>query len=170
MTDLQTNTQQIPDELSECVRQSVLANFEMMLGTELSSRDSDGTELPSEGITGIISLIGDVSWSLMVCLPRDTATAIAVGFVGFEVPFESADMGDVVGELANILAGDISARLDALGIKAALSLPTVLRGKDIDLLLPEGTPSVRHFYDSSLGQFSVRITAGAPSHMRKSGE
>lgn len=169
MTDLQTITHQIPDELVECVRQSVVTNFEMMLGGELSSRESTGDDVPCDGITGIISLVGDVSWSLMLCLPRESAAALAVGFAGFEIPFDSADMGDVVGEMANVLAGDISARLDALGVKAELSLPMVLRGKEIDLLLPEGTPNARFIFDSPCGQFSAKIAAGEPSHVRRAG-
>jgi len=168
MIDLQTN-KQIPDELSECVRESVITNFGMMLGGELSCREQADDDMLCDGITGIISLVGDISWSLMLCLPRDTATSIAAGFSGFEIPFDSADMGDVVGELANVLAGDISARLDALGIKAELSLPMVLRGKDIDLLLPDSTPTVRLTFDSPCGWFSTRIASGEPSHIRRAG-
>jgi len=48
------------------------------------------------------------------------------------VPFESSDMGDAIGELANVIAGSVKARLDQRGAKANISLPTVLRGSAVE--------------------------------------
>jgi CheY-specific phosphatase CheX len=79
-------------------------------------------------IMGIISLVGQVDWSLSIGLGAGTATDVAERFAGFEIPFDSADMGDAIGELANLLAGEVKLELDRIGVSADISLPQVLRG------------------------------------------
>ena len=60
--------------------------------------------------------------------------------------YDSPDMGEVVGELTNCLAGDIVARLAKDEIKAGMSLPTIMRGHDVEPLFPRGLPSEKmHF-------------------------
>ena len=111
-------------------------------------------------IIGIISLMGDRARSFMLCLPASTATAIAVKFCGFEVPFDSRDMADVVGEMVNILAGSVVARFEAIGVKAQMSLPTVVRGTDIDLPKPEGLRIVRMAFATPEGPLLLNLVAG----------
>jgi CheY-specific phosphatase CheX len=111
-------------------------------------------------MVGIIAVIGDVSWSLSLAFSSETAVRIAKKFAGFEIEYDSADMADVVGELANVLAGDVVARLDELGIKAALSLPTVARVSDLKLSEPGAVESLRLKYSTSEGTFLVGLAVG----------
>ena len=62
-------------------------------------------------------------------------------FTGFELDYDSPDMGDVVGEMVNVLAGDIVSRLRDGCIKVAMSLPTIIKETDVEPLLPRGFPS-----------------------------
>jgi chemotaxis protein CheX len=94
-------------------------------------------------IAGIISFLGDVSWSLAWILPRNVAPALVEKMAGFEIPFDSPDMGDAAGELINVFAGEVAFQLDQRGIKAQISLPTVVRGSPLELL-PGSGPSVVH--------------------------
>jgi CheY-specific phosphatase CheX len=88
--------QLVPVELSNCVKEATMATFEMICGTELTHSYESNENTSCEGIASIISLVGDVSWSLLLCLPRDTACGLSQRFTGFEIPFDSADMGDTV--------------------------------------------------------------------------
>jgi chemotaxis protein CheX len=90
----------------------------------------------ASSVQGIVAVVGDLSWSLSLVFPPATAEALARKFSGFDIAYDSADMNDVIGELANVMAGDIVARLDHLGIKVKMSLPTVARGKDVHLAQP----------------------------------
>lgn len=112
-----------------------------------------------DGVVGVMSLVGDVSWSLMLCLPRETATALAEQFAGFAIDYDSDDMGDVVGELVNVLSGDVAARLETAGVRAELSLPTVARGSDFRLLFPEAASLLTARFASSIGGFWVVVGA-----------
>lgn len=146
----------ILNNLAECVKQSVIANFSTMIGSQPDIRNN-GNNLIGEGVVGIISMVGEFTWLLMLALPQETAKAFALKFAGFEIDYESPEMGDVVGELNNILAGDIVARLSKDGIKVAMSLPTVLRGNNVEPMLPRGTPSIKMHFTCPEGEFLLRL-------------
>jgi len=144
----------------EIVELATATTFAMICGTEPTSFLADSPRVPYEGVVGIISVVGDVAWSIMVCLPRQTAEAVAMIFTGMEVGFDSPDMGGVVAELANVIAGDIVARLDAEGLRAEMSLPMVARGSDIELLDQAKLPAARYSFSLPEGGFDVKLTVG----------
>jgi CheY-specific phosphatase CheX len=150
----------LPPAHVDYVRQATVGTFEAICGVEPESHFEGSCETPHQGVVGIISLVGDIIWTLMLGIPRDTATDIAMKFAGFDIPFDSQDMGDVVGELANVLGGDVVARLDDVGLKVDLSLPTVARGTDLDLLLPAGVTSTRMWFTLPEGMFWVDLALG----------
>ena len=78
---------------------------------------SEASACTGPTVLSVISLVGGVDWSIFLGLPKDTAVALAKSFAGFDIPFESDDLGDAIGELSNILAGNVKARLDRVGIK-----------------------------------------------------
>lgn len=157
MATIEVHGDKMPEELSNCVKGSVKSIFETILGTPPSYEgDGDGRKV-GEGVVGIISFVGDVTWLLMLALPKKSACLISSGFTGFDVDYDSPDMGDVVGELANCLAGDIVARLAKDNVKVAMSLPTILRGHDVEPLLPRGLPSEKMHFTISEGEFMLKL-------------
>lgn len=146
-----------------CVREAVACTFSAFCGEPPLFIDHDETANESV-IVGIISLMSERSCTMMLSLPCQTAEALALGFVGMEIPFDSDDMGDVVGELTNILAGSVIAKLEAIGISAEMSLPTVMRGSGMTHLLQEGMTSLPLHFEVPQGAFIVRIVAGEPNH------
>ena len=115
-------------------------------------------DLPCDGIARIIC------WSEYqlvphVDFPQQVATQLAVRFAGFDIDYESDDMTDVVGELANVLAGEALARLDALGVKATMGLPMVVRGTNLNLMLPDGTPRIHMRFSCDEGPFYLILGA-----------
>jgi len=94
-------------------------------------------------------------------LPRETAKAVTAKFAGFEIDYDGPDMGDVVGELANVVAGDAAGRLEARGIRADLSLPTVARGNDVEMIQQDNTMSRLVHFECTGGNFWVKISAEA---------
>jgi chemotaxis protein CheX len=126
-------------EHGECVSDAAVEVFGAACGLKLNPC-ADGGDLGKDGaVIGVISVVGGVDWSIFLGLPRDTAVALAAKFAGFEIPFDSEDMGDAVGELANILAGDVKRKLDSKGIKANISLPSVIRAESLRVLVQRNT-------------------------------
>jgi len=106
-------------EYQQCVADAVMDILKATCGVQLQPQQED-EQAGSDGvIIAVISLVGDVEWSIFLGLPRETVPVLVAKFAGFEIPFDSEDMGDAVGELANILAGDVKRRLEAKGARRA---------------------------------------------------
>jgi chemotaxis protein CheX len=120
----------------DLLRDSTILTFRTICGGE---PEYQGTVEASEdpiGVQGIIAVVGDLNWSVSLAFPPATAEALALQFAGFEIPYDSPDMNDVIGEIANVLAGDVVARLDSQGHSVKMSLPTVARGEDLHVYQP----------------------------------
>jgi len=146
-----------PPAISAAVREAAIEFFGSYCGMHPREQADVPIECPSAGIMGAISFFGDPVWSLALVLPEPTAVVAAKSFAGFDIPFDSADMGDMVGEMANVMAGDIVARLDAKGVKAQMSLPTVARGNNVELLSPPNACRMQLRFESPTGGFWFRL-------------
>ena len=158
-----TNEAAIPEELASCVKVSVSSVFHKSFGYFPSFQDDDEeTQKVGEGVVGIISYFGDITWLMMLGFPKDCATGLVAKFTGFELDYDSPDMGDVVGEMANVLAGDVVSRLRDGCVKVAMSLPTIITGSDVEPLLPRGFPSKKLIFTVPEGIVMVKIVGAKP--------
>ncbi len=157
MTETQTDVESLKH--FDCVSEAACGVLKTACSLSLEPHEEEASVSP-EVVIAIISLVGQVEWSLFIGLPKTTAVGLAAKFAGFEIPYDSPDMGDAVGELANLLAGDVKARLDARGVKADISLPTVLRAQDIHVLIQRNSPSRKNCYRSELGPMWIGMSAG----------
>ncbi len=152
----------MPSVLVDVTRDSIFSIFNTIFGAEPKlESDVDGKNL-GDGVVGIISFMGDANYIIMLALPKNSAIAMASKFCGFDIDYDSPDMGDVVGELSNVLAGDIIARMNKEGLKITMSLPTIMRGHDVEPLLPRGLPLEKLGFSMEEGAFMLKI-AGAKS-------
>lgn len=153
--------EQLGDTRFQCVVdgvQSILASIIGESGTPrlAATGDECGT---CNGVISVISLVGAVEWALMFNLSETTAPRVAERFTGFPIPFASADMGDAMGELANLLAGEIKVELDRVGVKANISLPQVFRGSQIEVLQLDRVNPVVIIFETSLGPIFAAIAS-----------
>lgn len=150
---------QIPPSLINSVKQAVDSTFKSMLNNAPAYHGTDTiTKLDSfDGIIGVISFVGDLSWSLSMGFHKEMSIMIAKTYFGMDIDYLSEDMGDVVGEFVNILAGDVVARLDAIDFKAEMSIPTVTRGYNIELLFSEKLPIKQMLFNHSGGDFWIKL-------------
>ncbi len=148
----------IPVEMKDCVKQSVIDIFTSMCGFQPEFQRSSEREYAFDGFIGAIAFFGDLEWLLFLGLPYDSSRGMATRFAGFEIDLQSDDMDDVVGEMANIIAGDIVARMEAIGWHIRISTPSVARGSNMHVAVPEGTPPVQLHFDSPDGEFWVKYS------------
>lgn len=146
------------EQLAQGVRHGIVEAFSAMFEDVAPCGEDYQNGAGCEAVVGLISFVGKVSWSLAIALPRETATAMAQKFVGCEIPFESMDMIDLTGELLNIVAGPTSAYLVAQGFEAKMGLPSVSRGQDVEVVLPDHMAYRLHF-SSKQGPFRAKIVA-----------
>ena len=109
-----------------------------------------------------IPVRGAVKWTVVLGFERDAAVEAAIRFGVDDITFDDPDIGDVIGELANQVAGYLKRLLDAKGVIVDISLPTVLRARGIELLIqPRNRSRVDQIcFDSTIGKFWVGVTVG----------
>lgn len=170
MTDISIDRKSvIPDAIVESVKASIDHTCSYFFSEKpVLVIDSTGHH---EGpcIAGIISFVGQIPWSLSWILTARTAPAVAKKFAGFDIAFDSDTMGDMTGELVNVIAGEVISQMEQRDIKGAMSLPTVARGSPLELV-PEQGPSIVYLqYSTSDGPFWFRLAAAKHYASRLSG-
>lgn len=114
-------------------------------------------------LAAIISFIGEMKWSLTLMVTEPVGVALVEKFCGFALPFDSDDMADAVGEVVNVIAGEVTLQLEKRRLRGRMSLPTVVRGQGLQLLANRAAASHRVAYRVSFGDFSVRLLAAGTS-------
>lgn len=149
---------------SDAVQEAIKDIMNTTCGTVAEQCPSLPEDICEEGVLiAVISMMGDIEWSIYLGFPRNTAMAISQAFAGFEIPFESEDMGDAIGEVANILAGSVKQILDKRGINVEISLPSVMRVDGLHVLKQRGAQSAKDCYTCSMGQFWTGVVSGKPT-------
>ncbi len=149
---------EIPREIIDSVRISVETTFESISGVKPDFLEENGETAPLNGIIGNIAVFNaDHTLSMMIAIPKETAVALSEVFCGMELPFESEDMGDLVGEISNILAGEVAATVEHVGFVGQSSLPTATRGSDLTLFLPNKPPTARLKFNGLGGDFFINL-------------
>ncbi len=152
------NIEIIPDGIVELVKESVINTFASICGSAPEYVQSNGQSEPLNGIIGNIAVFNqDHTLSLMLAIPRDTALSLSEVFIGMEIPYESDDMGDLVGEISNILAGDVAASIETIGFRGQSSLPTATRGSDLTLFMPNKPPTEKMKFSGPNGEFWLNM-------------
>ena len=89
------------------------------------------------------------------------ASGFTSEFLGETIPFEETeDIADAVGELSNMIAGDVKSKLSDQGIKTQISLPNVICGTNLSVLSNRDHPAIVTRFSSSWGDFWVEVVAG----------
>lgn len=146
-------------ELSAKVVESAKEIFSSMVMMEIESAGDPVAELAAleNSITGVIGLTGTHKGVLAIHIPDTVAMAITGSFLGMEVEEINEDVEDAVGELANMLGGNVKSILSEKGRDIDLSLPTTVRGKSYSF---EPTKEVERFaipFSSDSGLFWVEL-------------
>jgi chemotaxis protein CheX len=81
-------------------------------------------------ISGIIGLAGEVKGAVVLSFSQGLASRIFEAMTGEAPGDDPSEMADVVGELANMVAGGAKGALAEQGMTYRISVPTVVTGKE----------------------------------------
>jgi CheY-specific phosphatase CheX len=102
-----------------------------------------GTAFPTREtqIIGMVGLAGAIKAVVCLRVPESFSGRVTRAMMGAgpEEPLSEADINDVIGELANIIAGKLKSCFRTTGGPCNLSLPTIVRGHRLDLESVSGT-------------------------------
>jgi chemotaxis protein CheX len=115
----------------------------VMMDVTVDGPPLEGSGALRDTITGMIGLAGTHKGVLAIHIPNPVAIAITSSFLGMDVDEINDDVRDAVGELANMLGGNVKTILSQNGRDIVLSLPSTIAGHeygfqvspDVDLLV-----------------------------------
>ncbi len=107
--------------------------FETMLSMELGEIDAI-KQLPEDTrqVVGSVSMAGTVSGTVNIYVGDMFAKVITADMLVMELDEVDSDVvfQDVLGELSNMICGDMISRLCVSGFDCSLSIPSITSGKD----------------------------------------
>jgi CheY-specific phosphatase CheX len=144
----------------ECVGQATVATFQQTCGVTVVPIDAAAAqERPGEMLLSVISLVGDVAWSVMLSLPKAVAIGMAEKFAGFAIGDDRPTISDAVGELTNILVAGVQTRLDEKGLRGNISLPSMMWCNNMQPVGRQMVESCFLHFESPWGRFTVMVSA-----------
>ena len=87
-------------------------------------------------ISGIIGLTGEARGAVVISMKQDLAIKLTAILTGTEHKGLDEDVVDAVGELINIIAGNVKQELED-AFRLVISLPTIVRGKEHTINWPD---------------------------------
>lgn len=117
-------------DIGKEIIQGVKDVFSTMLMVEVSSDEivMDGTCEIQSNLTGMIGLGGGLCGLLAVHCPGQAAMAITGTMLGMDVDELDEDVEDAIGEIANMIAGNVKASCAGVGVNVELAIPTSILG------------------------------------------
>ena len=107
--------------------------FDTMLSMDIDLADGDAqADIDGERIVGSVGFAGKAVGSVSIQVNEAFARSITAAMLGMEEDEIEGDeeVHDVIGELSNMIGGDLKSRLCDGGLDCELSIPSIITGSD----------------------------------------
>jgi len=130
------------EALSAAARVSAESVFSMMLGMKIEPLEAVSLDEPKpyDGVVSLVTFSGEWIGAGMFCCHEDLACEIGAAMLGHEVTQIDADVLDGIGEMANMIIGNLKEQLEGKTGPLALSIPMVVYGKNFSTRTPVKAP------------------------------
>jgi chemotaxis protein CheX len=108
-------------------------------------------------ITGVIGLAGTHKGVLAIHFPYAVAFAITSNFLGIDIDEINEDVEDAIGEIANMLGGNVKSILSENGRDIDLSLPSTISGKEYGFQSSKSADKTLIAFTAEAGDFIVEL-------------
>ena len=124
--------------------------FEMMAGVRPEIMPDETPDSRADH-TAMVGLAGALCGMCTVRCSASTAAKIASLMVGAEAAKDPNTVGDGLGEICNMVAGNFKSKVSSLNDKCMLSVPTFIRGEDylVQTLNPSEDFNIALSYDGA---------------------
>ncbi|MGO9271401.1 MAG: chemotaxis protein CheX [Terriglobia bacterium] len=123
------------------LRTAAFEILEFMLGVQVGELPESAPR-NAANMTAMIGLAGELSGILSVRCPAAAAATLASRMLGAEVTPSDSDTRDALGEIANVIAGTLKAKVPGLDDACLLSTPTIVIGLDYKLFSISNSTSI----------------------------
>ena len=121
------------EEVTVMIREATLSVFSMMLGLEFEVGDSfveEDPPGPSEGVLALIGLAGTWAGSGTFSCSAEMARKISSALLMTEYDSINDEVLDAIGEVTNMVLGNVKTSLEEKLGPMGLSIPTVVYGRN----------------------------------------
>jgi chemotaxis protein CheX len=118
---------------AEMIRSATLEVISMMVGLDAEAGDATASPVngtAQEGVFATVGLAGRCTGSGTISLSAELACKLSSQFLMAEYEQVNVDVLDAVGELANMIVGNVKTSLESEMGAIGLSIPTVVFGKN----------------------------------------
>jgi chemotaxis protein CheX len=124
--------------ISGYVRGAVREVFSTMLNLEAIAREDieDAITVPIniQGISGTVSFTGKMNGVLYLNFTPEMAKKCSVHILGSDfTAITDSEISDVVGELTNMVTGNLKSKMTDKGFNCQLSIPSVIKSTEISV-------------------------------------
>jgi chemotaxis protein CheX len=110
---------------------------------------------PTSDISGIIGFSGEATGSIALSFPSATALKAVSALLGTPVTEVGTEVADAIGELANIVAGNVKKEIPQ--VQLSISLPQVVIGMKHVLSCQSSLATIVVPFTTPLGDFAIEI-------------
>lgn len=147
--------------LDDLVKCAVVDVFSQAFGLSMTPEESGSLILNGEPhVAGAVGFIGEMTGVVYIYCSARLARKIAATTVGLEESSPEADdlVNDTVGEVANMIVGNVKAKLFERGVQTVLTIPSIVRGSNFVIECVSNTErAVRSFRTSENHQVVIEV-------------
>jgi len=147
------------DEISDRIIESTIEIFTGMVMMDISVAGASIQKLGplKHSITGMVGLAGTHKGVLAVHFPNQIALDVTSSFLGMDVDEINDDVQDAIGEIANMLGGNLKTILSDKGKDIQLSLPSTISGDTYNFSSQADTEQLIIPFQAPSGIFYVEV-------------
>lgn len=108
-------------------------------------------------ISGTMTLMGEVTGSVAVAFTDKCILGIVSNMFGEPMTEMNDEIKDAVGEMVNMMAGQVNQKMTTLGKQIKTAFNKVQMGKNLPVTHIEGRPVIAMPYKSNTGRFILEV-------------
>ncbi|MBZ5659231.1 MAG: chemotaxis protein CheX [Acidobacteriia bacterium] len=119
------------EPMLECAVKEV---FQIMLQAELTTIAKTAEEVSAGDTTAMVGLAGSLCGVMSIRCSSQTAESVAGRMLGSVGAVNPSEVPDALAEICNMVAGNFKSKITRLADNCMLSVPTVIRGEDYEMV------------------------------------
>lgn len=108
-------------------------------------------------VTGIIGLTGVANGTIAVTFQEAAILKIVSNMFGEEMTSLNSEVTDAVGEITNMISGQARRELEGLGKVFEAAIPSVITGKDHEIVHYSSGPIIAIPFKTDGGHFTIEV-------------
>lgn len=127
-------------KIVESIRKTLVDTFDTMLSMDLEvKREDSAAALEKDRVVASVHFAGEVVGAMNLHVTVEFGRMIAAAMLGIEIDQIKGDeeIKDVLGEITNIVAGNLKTDFMDAGLSLVLSTPSITRGNDFKIDPPD---------------------------------